>query len=315
MQQQQQMRQHNQQKQPQPQPQSALFLESENVQMMWDIIKEAKGSFSQIDGRNVMNAMQQFNSYNSIHSSKLSLMEINKKFIEIFLAEQKNVLMVEEPPPLKLNPPRETPRDAPREMPRELYTAKDIQTERQTEFEKNMNKKRLEFDSVINIEKPPMPNFSEKMDTPISEMESLIAETIAQRNFEISQIQLAQEPTTHAVHNSNNTAAPIRDTSSPITKNVTMNMSQNETFYQNRFEEEQEQQEISRQEKETEQQEIKQVIKLSPPNDDNIFLRLKKVQPPSIQDQIDDLNNKINSILDAMVVMNTAINSLKPRKG
>lgn len=283
-----------QQQQPQ-QSQSAMFLESENVQMMWDIIKDAKGSFSQIDARNVMNAMQQFNKYNSIHASRLSLMEINKKFIEIFLAEQK---MLEEPPPLKLNPPRETPREQ-----RELYTAKDIQTERQTEFEKNMNKKRLEFDSAINIEKPPMPNFAEKMDTPISEMESLIAETIAQRNFEISQIQLAQEPTTHAVHNSNNVPTQLRDTTQSVPKNVTMNISQNETFYQNRFEEEPDQ----------EQPEMKQVIKLTPPNDDNVFLRLKKVHPPSIQDQIDDLNNKINSILDAMVVMNTAINSLKPR--
>ena len=72
----------------------------------------------------------------------------------------------------------------------ELYKVEDIREERRDHFEKQVNKKRIEFENSINQHKPAELDFSEKIDDgKIKEMDTLIAETVARRKFDIEQIQ------------------------------------------------------------------------------------------------------------------------------
>ena len=67
-------------------------------------------------------------------------------------------------------------------------TAEDIQATRMSDFEKQFQQKQTEFSSAMTMQVPDKPKFNDEADHPISEMEDLIARTLAQRNFDIDQI-------------------------------------------------------------------------------------------------------------------------------
>jgi len=70
------------------------------------------------------------------------------------------------------------------------YKIEDIRDARQDNFEKQLHLKRADFENYINLNKPKELDFSEKIDDDkITEMDTLIAETVARRKFDIEQIQ------------------------------------------------------------------------------------------------------------------------------
>jgi hypothetical protein len=68
-------------------------------------------------------------------------------------------------------------------------TAKDIQNARQSEFDHELSQAKDQFLKAMALPIPEKPSFSEEMDKPIGEMEDLIARTLAQRNFDLEQLQ------------------------------------------------------------------------------------------------------------------------------
>jgi hypothetical protein len=69
------------------------------------------------------------------------------------------------------------------------YKIEDIHEARKDDFENQLKIKRNEFENSINLQKPKEMDFTEKIDDgKIKEMDTLIAETIARRNFDIEQI-------------------------------------------------------------------------------------------------------------------------------
>jgi hypothetical protein len=134
------------------------FMESTNMSTLWDIIVENGG----ITIENVHSIKTQF-----IESAKQfnqfgyhpNLVEMNKKFLTVFLSSARSPV-----------------------------TSEEIQQTKKAQFERELNVKQQEFHEAVNKVVPPVPKFQDDMDTPISEMEKLIAETIAQRNFEMEQI-------------------------------------------------------------------------------------------------------------------------------
>lgn len=75
------------------------------------------------------------------------------------------------------------------------YKNEDIQAQRMSQFERELALKKANFDQIMNVQKPPAPNFTEKMnDDKIKGMDELIARTISERNFDIEQIHNTQEP-------------------------------------------------------------------------------------------------------------------------
>lgn len=70
------------------------------------------------------------------------------------------------------------------------YTIEDIHSFRQTEFEKKLEEQKREFDNAINPKKPTEVDFTYKeKEIKITEMEHLIADTIARRKYELEEIQ------------------------------------------------------------------------------------------------------------------------------
>lgn len=192
----------NQSRIAQSQPIINQFINRDNMQMIWDVLRETdiyeslpnekRGEFQQ----SVIANMNKFYNKEKNSPSKYQtqdLITMNKGFIESMISEL-SLSSHDDLPPLKLKPPinyNDHPNNNINNIAKPLMvTAKDIQAERQTQFESRLNKQREDFDSVINVKKPPLPEFADKLDQPpISEMESLIAKTIAQRNFEMDQIQ------------------------------------------------------------------------------------------------------------------------------
>jgi hypothetical protein len=70
------------------------------------------------------------------------------------------------------------------------YKVEEIHAARQNDFEQQVSQRRMEFESAIIPQKPKALDFSDKTEEgKIKEMESLIAETVAKRNFDIEIIQ------------------------------------------------------------------------------------------------------------------------------
>jgi hypothetical protein len=212
----------NQSRIAQPNPIINQFINRDNMQMIWDVLRETdiyeslsnekRGEFQQ----SVIANMNKFynkekNSPNKYQTQDLITM--NKSFIESMISEL-SLSSDDDLPPLKLKPPTNYNDNANAMSKPLMVTAKDIQAERQTQFESRLNKQREDFDSVINVKKPPLPEFADKLDEPpISEMESLIAKTIAQRNFEMDQIQKSFSITAGSSASANSSFLEAKDTS------------------------------------------------------------------------------------------------------
>ena len=143
------------------------------------------------------------------------------------------------------------------------YRNEDLKAERLDFFDKQLNQKRQEFESAITLKKPTPPIFedSKMLDKPISNMEELIAQTMAQRNFDITNIG----------------STPSSDWLSPISTSVKV-----------------EKQEFNGQEaKEKEKEKEKKTISFEePPSITNsIFSKLKPTN--SLESQVEMLTNRV----------------------
>jgi SHS2 domain-containing protein len=76
----------------------------------------------------------------------------------------------------------------PEEPVKQLITFEDIQNDRVSLFEKELNKKQEEFTNAMSIPTPPVPNFSDTLDQPLSEIELEIKRIQEQRNYDIEMI-------------------------------------------------------------------------------------------------------------------------------
>jgi len=139
------------------------FGNNENINLLWEIITDSE---EKVDRGEFIKFIKEFSEK---QDGNQNLVEMNKEFLRIFMNKQKEVSFNF----LKNN----------------STTYQDISMERKTKFEKELQEKQSEFSSIHSKHVPETPNFKDKIDTPISEMEKLIAETLAQRNFEIEQIQ------------------------------------------------------------------------------------------------------------------------------
>jgi hypothetical protein len=165
------------------------FLNKQNIKLLWDVLLDEL----QIDINNksiVTNIRTVFESNINPFTSNankiphLMLVELNKQFLsQVVIAVNRLFPNLKKEKEFKLI-------NITSEEIVEPYKVEDIHSARQDNFEKQVLRKRLEFEKSINLNKPAELDFSEKMDDgKIKEMDSLIAETIARRNFDIEQFQ------------------------------------------------------------------------------------------------------------------------------
>jgi hypothetical protein len=159
------------------------FLNKENVDLIWEVILDAQVFDINGHKQNIQDThdlfIEQVRLFNqrekkNTSSQTQTLIDMNKKFITGFLE--------------KINYPTNESSSS----SGSVVTSQEIQNERKTAFEKELSKKRTEFDHAMNVTLPEPPNFKDNLtDQPIGgNMEMLIAQTLAQRNLELEKIHI-----------------------------------------------------------------------------------------------------------------------------
>jgi hypothetical protein len=161
------------------------FNQKENIQMLWDIISDEeifKFLAPDIQSKiyNIfINNIQGFFEVEKYNSN--SLVELNKKYIVLVMSHvQKNYSYK----PSKITIHNEPPS-------KELITFEEIQNDRKSQFERDLTRRQEEFEDSMSLKTPPVPEFSDpkgKTDTPIKEIDKILKEMQAQRNYEVEQI-------------------------------------------------------------------------------------------------------------------------------
>jgi hypothetical protein len=160
------------------------FLHKENLTTLWDVIsdedifkflsRDIQGKIAELFTNNVKGFFE-------IEKTKTSsLVDINKKFIMLILNHIKKTYTQQMPNKIKIldEPPA-----------KEIITAEELQNERKSQFDKDLNKRQEEFENIMSVKAPPVPNFLDKYeDRPIGEMDKIIKDMTAKRNYDVEQI-------------------------------------------------------------------------------------------------------------------------------
>ena len=150
------------------------FLTKQNVSLLWEVIMDndiminkPQTEISQIiDIFNVN--LKKF--HDSTNNNNLT--ELNKNYITVMMNFiNKN-----------FNKPTQQVTE------KKLVTYEEIQNDRLSKFEKDFNSKQQEFTSAMALPVPPTPDFSDKKDEPLSEIEVEVKKYMAQRNYDVEQL-------------------------------------------------------------------------------------------------------------------------------
>jgi len=175
------------------QPNVTFFLNNENVKLLWDvvidedIIKRQSREFQE----NMLNLFRNnLKGFYDVESQKTtSLVDMNKKYILLILnhankqiaqiaqnvkPEYRKIKILDELPQKKVN---------------ELITYEEIQNDKRSQFDKDLNRRQEEFTNLMALPVPPVPKFTDNLDEgPVSEIEKAIKELTSQRNYDVEQI-------------------------------------------------------------------------------------------------------------------------------
>ena len=274
------------------------FLSRENVDMLVEILLDDKPNKTQGDVNQIIQEINVFRNthLNSSGVSSVSLLELNQQFLK---------RMISQTIPLPTGPSLQSPTSyqssgsslqnqnmssmnsslqssVPNQLsgtnsslqsPNSSYRNEDLKAERLDFFDKQLNQRRQEFESAITLKKPVPPIFedSKMLDKPISNMEELIAQTMAQRNFDMSNISSPQSS----------------DWLSPVSTSVKV-----------------EKQDLDEKEKEKE----KKIISFEePPVTNSIFSRLKTSSSNSLESQIETLTNRVTLLEEQMAELRSSL--------
>ena len=152
------------------------FLTKHNLQLLWEVVtdddllqNQPNDILTQISNTFEKN-IRGFNEVEKKTSS--NLMNMNKKFISLIM-NRANVIISQSQNKNK----------------KAIITSSDLQTERQTIFEKELSQKQSEFSNAMSLPIPPVPKFNDdNLDKPINEMELEIKKALEQRKYDVEQL-------------------------------------------------------------------------------------------------------------------------------
>ena len=169
------------------------FLTNENVKVLWDvvidedIVKRQSREFQE----NILNLFRSnLKGFYDVESQKTTnLVDINKKYILLILnyankqiaqiaqnskPEYRKIKILEEIPQKNVN---------------ELITYEEMQNDKRSQFDKDLNRRQEEFTNSMALPVPPVPKFTDNLeDGPITEIEKAIKELTSKRNYDVEQI-------------------------------------------------------------------------------------------------------------------------------
>lgn len=115
--------------------------------------------------------------YEKEKTKSFSLLELNKKFITLFI---NHIQQLNSKPGNKSNNSNSNSNT--------FITHQEIQANRINEFEKNLNLVKQDFTNAMALPVPSTPDFKDKIEEPMTELEIEIKKTMAQRNYDIEVI-------------------------------------------------------------------------------------------------------------------------------
>jgi hypothetical protein len=151
------------------------FLTKQNVSLLWEVImdNDIMKNKPQIEISQIIDI---FNvNLKKFHDStnNNNLTELNKNYITVIMNFiNKNFNKPAQPPPVE----------------KKLVTYEELQNDRLSKFEKDFNSRQQEFTSAMALPIPPTPDFSDKKDEPLSEIEVEVKRYMAQRNYDVEQL-------------------------------------------------------------------------------------------------------------------------------
>ena len=159
------------------------FLNKENLNTLWDVISDEE--IFKFLTRDIQSKIANLFSNNikgffdTERTKTTSLIDLNKKYILLILSHIKKNYSYQ-PNKIKIYD----------ELPvKEHITAEEIQNDRKSQFEKDLQQRQQEFENSINVKVPPVPEFSDKYeDAPIGEIDKIIKEMTAKRNYDVENI-------------------------------------------------------------------------------------------------------------------------------
>lgn len=160
------------------------FLTKENVNTLWDVISD-EDIFKSLHRDAQSQVLNVFSTnikgfFENEKTKTNNLVEINKKYIMLILNYIKTTFSQQKHNKIKIL--EESP-------VKESITYEEIQNVRKSQFEKDLGRLQEEFTNSMTLPVPEVPTFADKYeDTPISEMDKMIKEMTAKRNYEVEQI-------------------------------------------------------------------------------------------------------------------------------
>lgn len=159
------------------------FIQKQNIQMLWDVVSDEdifRFLTPDIQSKIYQLFLNNIQGFFEVEKTKnTSLVDLNKKYILLILNHIRKTYPYQ---PSKIKIHNEQP-------VKELITYEEIQNDRKSKFEKDFSRLQSEFEDSITIKPPPTPDFTDKdNDRPIKEMDKLVKEMQAQRNYEVEQI-------------------------------------------------------------------------------------------------------------------------------
>lgn len=149
------------------------FLSDANVQMLWEVLIDEESMMK--DKRTQETFVKTLPEFYEREKSKpqTTLIGLNKQFISLMLNLLRQGAL-----------PRTIPNPNPAK--KILITQEELQNDRASHFEQELNKKQQEFTSAMAVPVPTTPVFTDNTkDTPLTEMNMIIQRTIAERNLEL----------------------------------------------------------------------------------------------------------------------------------
>jgi hypothetical protein len=178
------------------------FLKKTNVSTLWDVISD-EPIFKFLSKENQITVSEIFinniTGFFEVERKKFSnLIELNKNYIMLVLNFIKTNF-AQQKPHNKIKIFDEAPA-------KELVTYEEIQNDKKSQFEKDLAKRQEEFTNSIIVKVPEVPDFTDKyQEIPISEMDKIIKEMTAKRNYEVEQINRSYQSD---INNTNNWLKP-----------------------------------------------------------------------------------------------------------
>jgi len=157
------------------------FVNKDNLELLWEVLLDEL-NINQTNTNLITNVKTIFQSninlFVSRSNPKTTILEQNKQFLNQVLLAVNQLLPQQNMKRINITD----------EIVNEPYKIEDIQAARKTDFEKELERKKMELDNYLTITKPKELDFTDKNFTSLPGMEVLLANKLVERNLDFDPI-------------------------------------------------------------------------------------------------------------------------------